>query len=73
MFGGICFFASISMFAEAPIDRLKLGIQEHTFWNCCWEAICTMSSVGYGDIYPKTYIGRIANFGSIIFGVVIIS
>jgi hypothetical protein len=32
-----------------------------------------MSSLGYGDIYPKTLAGRFNAFAEIIFGVVIIS
>ena len=32
-----------------------------------------MSSVGYGDIYPKTFLGRLVSFGEIVFGVSVIS
>lgn len=70
---GIFIFGWISMICEAPVDRLNLDYQESTFNNSCWKTICTMSSVGYGDIYPKTLAGRLNAFAEIIFGVVIIS
>lgn len=36
----------------------------HTFWDVMWYGIVTLSTVGYGDIYPVTTGGRIA--GSIL-------
>lgn len=73
LFSGVFFFGWTKNIAESPIDRLNLGFQEHSFYNSCWESIVTMSSVGYGDIYPKTYLGRIISFLEIIFGVSVIS
>ena len=52
-------FGNILMVAESPLDRIDVGHLKHTFLNACWSAICTMTTVGYGDIYPRTYLGRL--------------
>jgi hypothetical protein len=38
-----------------------------------WAAIVTMTTVGYGDMYPRTDIGRIIMICCSIYGVVIVS
>lgn len=42
----------------------------NTAW---WNVVITLASVGYGDIYPRTNIGRIITFILCICGVSIIS
>ena len=43
--------------------------QVHTYWDALWWAICTVSTVGYGDIVPLTGFGRMIGAFLIIFGV----
>jgi hypothetical protein len=69
----IFIFGWIFMVAESPGDRIHHDMMRHNYWNSCWEAICTMSTVGYGDIYPRTFAGRITSLCAAIFGVVLIS
>jgi hypothetical protein len=51
---GIFVFGVMLMIAESPIDRVYSETQMHTLYNSCWEAICSMTTVGFGDIYPRT-------------------
>jgi Ion channel len=47
---------------------------DHSFFmNCCWEIILVMTTVGFGDIYPRTLAGRIVIFCCCIYGVVVVS
>ena len=44
--------------------------QLDSYLDALWWAICTVSTVGYGDIVPMTHLGRLIGAGLIIFGVV---
>jgi ABC-type xylose transport system permease subunit len=41
--------------------------------NCMWNVIITLTSVGYGEIYPKTFFGRIVGIIICFWGVFIVS
>lgn len=47
-----------------------VNAQVDSYSDALWWAICTVSTVGYGDIVPMTGFGRIIGAGLIIFGVV---
>ena len=40
-----------------------------TYWDALWWALCTVSTVGYGDIHPMTGAGRVIAAFLIIAGV----
>ena len=40
----------------------------NTYWDALWWAVCAISTVGYGDIFPMTGLGRIIGAILIIFG-----
>ena len=48
----------------------ELNPQVNTYGDALWWAICTVSTVGYGDIFPITGWGRIIGAFLIIFGVI---
>ena len=44
--------------------------QVNSYWDALWWAICTVSTVGYGDIFPITGWGRLVGSVLIIVGVI---
>ena len=45
----------------------------HTFFDAIYWATVSLTTMGYGDIYPVTSIGRIVTMVSSIFGIAIIA
>ena len=41
--------------------------------NSIWCVIITMTTVGYGDFYPRTFIGRLLDIFVVIWGIFIVS
>lgn len=61
----ICFF--VMLFSAIIMYTVENPVQPDQFPNVIsslWWAICTLTTVGYGDIYPVTDVGRF--FASII-------
>ena len=77
MFGsflfGIGLIGWILMISESPLDRIQSSYLPHTFINSCWASICTMTTVGFGDIFPRTILGRFTAFSCAVFGMGIVS
>ena len=40
-----------------------------SFWDGVWWAVVTVTTVGYGDIYPHTVAGRIIAIAVMLLGV----
>jgi len=44
-----------------------------TILNCMWLVIVTMTTVGYGDYYPRSHLGRFVGVISCIIGMLLVS
>jgi voltage-gated potassium channel len=67
-------FASILLgaFAEYEIESPIQGTKINTFDDALWWAIATVTTVGYGDVYPVTATGRIIASILMIVGITIL-
>jgi voltage-gated potassium channel len=52
--------------SKSPDANIKTG------WDALWYAVVTITTVGYGDYYPKTVLGRLAGIFIMFAGVGII-
>ena len=64
----ICFF--VMLFSAIVMYTVEHPVQPEQFPNVIsslWWAMCTLTTVGYGDVYPVTAVGRLfASFISLI-------
>lgn len=44
-----------------------------TYGNCCWLMLVTMTTVGYGDMYPITTLGRMCAIVACLTGIILVS
>ena len=72
LLGYFAFTGNIVMFVSAYIFYIlekDINNMVHTYWDALWWAMCTVSTVGYGDIVPLSGGGRVIASLLIIFGV----
>lgn len=70
---GILFFGFLSMIAESPMNRLHTLEPDRNYVNSCWMVVITMTTVGYGDIFPRTYLGKCTMIFVSLFGIIVVS
>lgn len=75
LIAGAIFFGILVKYSESPINRVIFDSTKDLsrLENCIWLVVVTMTTVGYGDIYPRTLIGRAIIFVCAIYGVVVVS
>lgn len=71
--GGVSFFGYLIMIAEAPISRLESFMNYSSYINACWGTVATMTTVGYGDMFPRTNLGRLFMIVCSMYGVIVVS
>lgn len=64
---------SIRTFERPYNQSHPTGMDFDPIWNSFWLTIVSMTTVGYGDLYPRTHPGRIITVFSSIFGIFLIS
>lgn len=66
---GVLLFASLAYFAEYDPNVVAFS----TIVESCWWAIVTMTTVGYGDVAPKTTIGKLVGAMCVVSGVLFLA
>jgi voltage-gated potassium channel len=70
--GGASLLAFCAALAVLDAERSNPDANITDFGDAIWWAITTMSTVGYGDRYPITGIGRLVAFGLMIGGIALL-
>mmetsp|Transcript_51853 Transcript_51853/g.105555 ORF Transcript_51853/g.105555 Transcript_51853/m.105555 type:complete len:472 (+) Transcript_51853:1-1416(+) len=65
----VAIFAYLMMIFERPTDNNAL---QH-YANCVWLTVITMTTVGYGDLYPTTFLGRLVSVMASITAVIMLA
>lgn len=78
----ICMVLSIAIFGmgtrtfERPYeldDDDGVDLDYDYIWNAMWLIVLTMTTVGYGDFYPQTHMGRLVVVVACFWGVFLVS
>lgn len=68
------FITALVMFNTEPhINPETSAVTFNSFFDALYWATVTLTTVGYGDLYPVTDIGRVVSMPSSLFGVAIIA
>jgi voltage-gated potassium channel len=59
------FLVIIAGAVQAEVDQGEFA----TFWDGVWWAVVTVTTVGYGDLYPATVAGRIVGIALMLLGI----
>ena len=68
----VLMFAYIYRIFESPLSEAS-GQNFSSYITSCWWTIVTMTTVGYGDVYPKTTFGRLFGIIVCLWGVLLVS
>ena len=57
---------------ESPLSEVS-GQRFDSYYTACWCTMVTMTTVGYGDVFPKTTFGRLVGVWICLWGVLLVS
>ncbi|EGR28720.1 small-conductance calcium-activated potassium channel protein, putative [Ichthyophthirius multifiliis] len=69
----VFYFGFAIRICESPLQRDKDNQLFHNMLNSMWNIIITMTTVGYGDYFAQTHLGRFVIFFVCMWGVFIVS
>lgn len=72
LFISIMFFGVALRTAERPFMKVSNKDWDY-IWNGMWCIIITMATVGYGDFYPTTHLGRVVDVIACFWGTFLVS
>lgn len=70
--GGTALIGFCGALAVLDAERANAEANIVTFGDAAWWAMSTMTTVGYGDRYPTTGVGRIAAAGLMVAGIALL-
>jgi voltage-gated potassium channel len=70
--GGASLLASVAALAVLDVERSSPDANTSDFGDAIWWAVSTMTTIGYGDHYPVTSVGRVAAFGLMLGGIALL-
>jgi voltage-gated potassium channel len=70
--GGASLLAFCAALAVLDAERSSPDANITDFGDAIWWAVTTMTTVGYGDHYPVTAVGRLVAFGLMIGGIALL-
>ena len=70
---GVLYFGHAIRITEKPLKQATDRMDYSLYSNCVWAAFITMSTVGYGDFFPRTTRGRVVMIFCCMYGVVNLS
>eukprot|EP01017_Pseudomicrothorax_dubius_P003723 TRINITY_DN10595_c0_g2_i1.p1 TRINITY_DN10595_c0_g2~~TRINITY_DN10595_c0_g2_i1.p1 ORF type:complete len:293 (+),score=29.52 TRINITY_DN10595_c0_g2_i1:113-991(+) len=54
---------------EFPLNKVDDSQDYESFVNCIWMVAASMSTIGFGDYFPRTNPGRVVSFITAVWGV----
>jgi voltage-gated potassium channel Kch len=69
---GASLLAFVAAIAVLDVERSSPDANINGFGDAIWWAVTTMTTVGYGDHYPVTGIGRAVGFGLMLGGIALL-
>lgn len=69
-FLGVLLFAFALHIAESPVRLATDHVNLSNFGNCIWVVFNSMTTVGYGDLYPRTPKGQFIIVFCAVYGII---